>query len=322
MTGAAGFIGSHLGERLLREGGTVVGFDNFNDFYDPGIKRANAAELARIGGDRFCLVEGDLRSAGDVATLFERVPGRFDLVHLAAMAGVRPSIDDPMVYQTVNVTGTYVLLEAARRRDLGHYVFGSSSSVYGGCRNLPFREDERSLDPVSPYAATKLIGEQIAYCYHECHGVDATCLRFFTVFGPRQRPEMAIHQFARAIRDDTEIVLFGDGATTRDYTYVDDIVDGICGALERPGGFRIFNLGGGHRIALLEMVKVLEQAMGRPARVRHDELHPGDMEHTLAEITAARDAFGFTPSFPFARGVARFVDWFTALPRCRDGVRT
>jgi UDP-glucuronate 4-epimerase len=223
-----------------------------------------------------------------------------------------------MLYQTVNVTGTYVLLEAARRRDLAHYVFGSSSSVYGGCPNLPFREDDPALDPVSPYAATKLIGEQIAYCYHSCHGVDTTCLRFFTVFGPRQRPEMAIHKFARAIRDGAEIALFGDGSTTRDYTYVDDIVDGVCGALARAEGFRIFNLGGGHRVSLSEMVAELEQALGRKGKVRHDGLHPGDMDHTQADVSAAREAFGYEPSFPFARGLERFVDWFAK----REGAKT
>jgi UDP-glucuronate 4-epimerase len=315
LTGAAGFIGSHLGERLLATGARVIGFDNFDDFYDPGIKRQNAKQVAARGGSRFHMVEGDLRNERDVESLFQEVSGPFTLVHLAAMAGVRPSLENPMLYQEVNVTGTYRLLEAARRREIRHYVFGSSSSVYGSSNRLPFNEDEPSLDPVSPYAATKLIGEQIAYVYQVCHGIPATCLRFFTVYGPRQRPEMAIHQFARRIRDGAEIQLFGDGGTTRDYTYIDDIVDGVMAALRPTEEFRIYNIGGGRPITLKEMVERLEAAMSKKARITFAPMQPGDMTHTLADIGRAEKELGYRPSRPFDESLQLFVDWFMSTEK-------
>ncbi len=318
LTGAAGFIGSHLAERLLGEGRRVVGFDNFNDFYDPAIKRDNVARLEARGAD-FRLVEGDLRSTDDVERLFEAVDGPFVVVHLAAMAGVRPSLEDPMLYQMVNVTGTYTLLEAARRRDFAGYVFGSSSSVYGGSSRLPFSEEDDTLDPLSPYAATKLLGEQIAFVYHVCHGIPATCLRFFTVYGPRQRPEMAIHQFARKIHTGEEITLFGDGTTTRDYTFVDDIVDGITAAIARPQPFEIVNLGGGNRVSLAEMVAHLERALGTKAKIKNVPAHLGDMQHTLADVTKAARLFDYAPSHPFERGIDAFAQWFLAQDEARVG---
>jgi UDP-glucuronate 4-epimerase len=310
LTGAAGFIGFHLGSRLLRDGYTVVGFDSFNDFYDPGLKRRNAADLVAIGGERFRMVEGDLRHENDVEALFQGLEEPVILIHLAAMAGVRPSLENPLLYQEVNVTGTYRLLETARRHTVAHYVFGSSSSVYGASGQLPFAEDDPDLDPLSPYAATKLLGEQIAYVYQVCHGIPATCLRFFTVFGPRQRPEMAIHKFTRAILEGKEIQLFGDGTTTRDYTYVDDIVDGVCRALVPGDDFRVFNLGGGHRITLREMVGLLEEALGRKARVVSVPVHPGDMVHTLADITRAERDLGYRSVHTFQDGLRAFVAWF------------
>jgi len=315
LTGAAGFIGSHLGERLLGLGARVIGFDNFNDFYDPGIKHRNVEQVSAVGGSRFRMVEGDLRSERDLDSLFQEVSGPYTLIHLAAMAGVRPSLENPMLYQEVNVTGTYRLLEAARRREIRHYVFGSSSSVYGSSNRLPFNEDEPSLDPVSPYAATKLIGEQIAYVYQVCHGIPATCLRFFTAYGPRQRPEMAIHQFARRIQDGAEIRLFGDGSTTRDYTYIDDIVDGVVAALEPAGEFRIYNLGGGEPITLKGMVECLESAMGMKARLTFAPTHPGDMMHTLADIGRAEKELGYRPARPFKDSLQRFVDWFMSMEK-------
>jgi len=310
LTGTAGFIGSHLGTRLLHDGYRVVGFDNFNDFYDPALKRKNVEDLAATGGDRFCMIEGDLRNDGDVEGLFQTVGDPFILVHLAAMAGVRPSLDDPMLYQQVNVTGTYRLLEAARRSRIIHYVFGSSSSVYGSSSRLPFSEQERDLDPLSPYAATKLIGEQMAHVYHVCHSIPVTCLRFFTVFGPRQRPEMAIHKFTRAIHEGNEIQLFGDGTTTRDYTYVDDIIDGVVAALDPPERSRILNIGGGHRITLLDMVNSIADVLGRQARIKFVPVHPGDMRHTLADISLAEKEIGYKPARPFQECLHSFVDWF------------
>lgn len=310
LTGAAGFIGSHLATALLERGDRVVGFDNFNDFYDPAIKRLNAKRLGDVGGDRFVMIEGDLRSEADLERLFDAADGPFVLVHLAAMAGVRPSVEDPLLYQDVNISGTYRLLEAARRREITHYVFGSSSSVYGSSEDLPFSEDLDNLDPRSPYAATKLLGEQIGYVYHECHGWSATCLRFFTVYGPRQRPEMAIHQFARAIQSGAQITLFGDGSTTRDYTYADDIVSGVVAAIDRPLGYEIINLGGGNRVTLLEMVRHLEDAIDRKAVVEFAAMHPGDMRHTLADVSKAKRLLDYAPRHAFADGIVEFAKWF------------
>ena len=309
LTGAAGFIGFHVAKRLLEAGRAVVGLDNFNDAYPPALKRRNAADLEAAGGERFRLVEGDLRDDGALAALLPPAGEPFDLVHLAAMAGVRPSLERPMLYQEVNVSGMFRLLEAARRRSLHHLVFASSSSVYGASSRLPFGEEDPLAEPLSPYAATKMIGEHIAHVYHACHGIPATCLRFFTVFGPRQRPEMAIHKFARDILAGREIPLFGDGGTTRDYTYIDDIVDGVMAALTSADGFRLFNIGGGHRITLKQMVARLEVALGREARVRFQPRHPGDMVHTLADISRAERALGYRPRFPFEAGLDRFVAW-------------
>ncbi|MBN2491970.1 MAG: GDP-mannose 4,6-dehydratase [Planctomycetes bacterium] len=312
LTGAAGFIGFHVARRLLEAGYTVVGLDNFNDFYAPALKRRNAADLAALGGDRFRMVEGDLRDPAALAAFLPAENRPFDLVHLAAMAGVRPSFERPLLYQEVNVTGTFLLLEATRRRALGHLVFGSSSSVYGASSRLPFREDDPVADPLSPYAVTKLIGERIAHAYHACHGIPATCLRFFTVFGPRQRPEMAIHKFARDILAGRAIPFLGDGSSTRDYTYVDDIVDGVVAALASGSGYRVFNLGGGHRITLREMVDRLAAALGRAPRLQYAPPHPGDMTHTLADISWAEQALGYRPSCSFEAGLERFAAWLLA----------
>jgi len=245
VTGAAGFIGSHLCETLLARGDRVVGLDNFNDFYDPAIKRSNlAGPLSHPG---FALVEGDIRDGAAVARVFaEHAPT--SVVHLAAMAGVRPSLADPAHYHDVNCTGTAIVLQAARAAGVARFVFGSSSSVYGGNPKVPFHEDDDVSHPVSPYAATKRANELTCHTFHHLYGMDIACLRFFTVYGPRQRPEMAIHKFVRLTEAGQPLPLFGDGRSERDYTYIDDILDGILKALDQVSGYDVFNLGESRRV--------------------------------------------------------------------------
>jgi len=314
VTGGAGFIGSHLCERLLADGAEVAVIDDFNPFYDPAVKRRNAALLARRAG--FRLVEGDIRDRDAVERLFSE--GRFDaVIHLAAMAGVRPSLADPLLYADVNVSGTIVLLEAACRHGNPRFLFGSSSSVYGATSRVPFREDDPADRPVSPYAATKRAGELLSHNYHHVRGLDVVCLRFFTVYGPRQRPEMAIHKFARAIDRGETVPIFGDGASRRDYTYVSDIVDGVARAMAAPAGFHVYNLGESRTVGLLEMVRLLERALGKPAKLEHRPDQPGDVKVTFADVSLARTELGYDPKVPVEEGIGRFVEWFRAEARGR-----
>lgn len=307
VTGGAGFIGSHLCEALLARGDSVTAFDDFNEFYDPAIKRRNAAALAKRKG--FRLVEGDIRDAAAVDALFSA--SRFDtVVHLAAMAGVRPSLEKPLLYDSVNVAGTIVLLEAARRHGSPRFVFGSSSSVYGASSRVPFREDDPADRPVSPYAATKRAGELLAHNWHHLYGLDVVCLRFFTVYGPRQRPEMAIHKFARLIDRGEPVPLFGKGDSRRDYTYVSDIVGGVLGAMERPPGFSIYNLGESRTVSLLDLVRLLEKALGKEARLDHRPDQPGDVPITYADVSRARADLRYDPRVGVEEGISLFVDWF------------
>ncbi|HZL99800.1 MAG TPA: NAD-dependent epimerase/dehydratase family protein [Planctomycetota bacterium] len=307
VTGAAGFIGSHLSEALLARGDRVVGFDNFNAFYDPAIKRGNAALLSARAG--FALVEGDIRDASAVARVFaEHHPT--SVVHLAAMAGVRPSLQDPALYHDVNCTGTAVLLQAARAAGVGRFVFGSSSSVYGGNPKVPFHEDDDVSRPVSPYAATKRANELTCWTFHHLYGMDIACLRFFTVYGPRQRPEMAIHKFVRLTAAGQPLPLFGDGRSERDYTYIDDILDGLLKAHDRSRGFRIYNLGESRTVSLRELVAAIGRALGREPRVDWQPVQPGDVPRTFADITRARAELGYDPRVGLEEGLARFVAWF------------
>lgn len=304
VTGGAGFIGSHTTERLLARGDEVVVLDNFNDAYDPAIKRANAAALqgARI-------VTGDIRDRELVRKLF--ADGRFDaVVHLAAMAGVRPSLLDPLHYEDVNMRGTMTLLEEARARRGLRFVFASSSSVYGARDKVPFSEADDIPHPVSPYAATKRAGELMCYTYHHLFGVPISCLRFFTVYGPRQRPEMAIAKFTRSILDGEPIPFFGDGSTRRDYTYVDDIVDGVVAALDRCSGYDIYNLGESATTSLSELVDALSKAIGKPAILDRQPNQPGDVPLTCADVSKARARLGYEPRTPVADGLARYVAWY------------
>ena len=305
VTGGAGFIGSHLCERLVARGDEVVVLDNFNEFYDPAIKRRNVAEA--LGGAE--VVEGDIRDQDLVPGLFER--GNFDgVVHLAAMAGVRPSLLDPLHYEDVNVRGTMILMEEIKKREGMRFVFASSSSVYGGNETVPFKETDDIPHPVSPYAATKRAGELMAYTYHHLYGVPTSCLRFFTVYGPRQRPEMAIHKFVRATLAGEPIPFFGDGTTRRDYTYIDDIVDGVVRSLDHCEGYEIYNLGESETTSLSELVEAIGQACGKEPIIDRQPYQPGDVMITYADVSRARKDLGYEPTTPLREGLARFLEWY------------
>ena len=304
VTGGAGFIGSHLCERLLARGDEVCVLDNFNDFYDPAIKRANAAALegARI-------VEGDIRDAGLVRELFRE--GQFEtVVHLAAMAGVRPSLADPLHYQDVNIRGTLILLEELRKLEGVQLVFASSSSVYGSNENVPFEETGDIHHPMSPYAATKRSGELHCYTHHHLYGIPISCLRFFTVYGPRQRPEMAIHKFVRMALQGEPVPFYGDGTTRRDYTYVDDIVDGVVCAVDKTAGYEIFNLGESQTISLAELVEAIGRALGVELELDRQPMQPGDVLVTYANVDKAKRVLGYRPSTTLEAGLERFVAWY------------
>ena len=316
VTGGAGFIGSHLVERLLADGHGLTVLDDFNDFYAPGIKHGNLAAVR----ERIRLCEVDLRHADAVLRVVRE--GRFDaIVHLAARAGVRPSIHQPRLYVETNVTGTLNLLEAARQHGVGRFVFASSSSVYGLCQNPPFREDEPLPGTISPYAATKLAGEQLCSSYAHLYKMPTVCLRFFTVYGPRQRPDLAIHQFTRRIHRGQTIDQFGDGQTRRDYTYVDDIIQGVAAALRYDRAlFDIFNLGESATTPLSELIRLIETALERPARINRLPEQPGDVPFTCADISKARRLLGYAPTTAIARGIPKFVEWYLAMQVPGEGV--
>ena len=306
VTGAAGFIGSHLVEALLERGDHVIGLDNFDTFYDPAIKRRNIARA--IEDERYRLVEGDIRDRALLDGLF--ADETIDVVfHLAARAGVRPSIEDPMLYQSVNIEGTTAVLEAMRAAGCRRLVFASSSSVYGNSPTVPLRESDNVDHPISPYAATKKAGELICHTYHHLFGFEVACLRFFTVYGPRQRPEMAIHKFTRCIAEGRPVPMFGDGDTARDYTYVEDVIQGILAIEERFTGFRVLNLGESQTTTLRDLIAMIGEALGvEPALERHP-LQPGDVTITYADISEAR-SLGYEPRTPIAEGVRKFARWY------------
>jgi len=312
VTGGAGFIGSHLVDRLLGRGDEVVVLDNFNDYYDPAIKRANIEQARKSRG--FTLVEADILDE----QLLDRVFGgnRFDVVvHLAARAGVRPSIEQPLLYETVNCRGTLNLLEQARKKKINRFVFASSSSVYGNVKTIPFREDARVDQPVSPYAATKAAGELYCHNYHHLHGLSVNVLRFFTVYGPRQRPDMAIHKFTALIDKGKPVPFFGDGSTARDYTYCSDIVDGVTAAIDKDLGFEILNLGESRTTTLAELVKIIEKALGKKAELKRLPMQAGDVLLTCADVGKARKLLGYNPHTTVESGVAEFVRWYRGMPR-------
>ena len=281
--------------------------DNFNAFYDPRIKRRNIEPL--LSHSEFHSVEGDIRDSGVLSSLFQ--DSQIDVVvHLAAMAGVRPSVEDPQLYNEVNVSGTTNLLQHCREAGLQKFVFGSSSSVYGLNETVPFCEEAAVGRTASPYGATKLAGEAICHTYHHLYGIPMVCLRFFTVYGPRQRPEMAIHKFIRLIHAGEEVPVYGDGTSRRDYTYVDDIVEGVTAAMERPCGFEIVNLGGSRTTTLLELIHLVENSLGRTASIRHLPAQMGDVPITYASVEKAKAWLGYEPAVPIEQGVERTVRWF------------
>ena len=306
VTGGAGFIGSHLCRRLLSDGHALTLIDDFNDYYDPAIKRANVAAM----GGAAKVVEGDIRDRGQIQQLFAE--GKFEtVIHIAARAGVRPSVNDPQLYIDTNITGTHHLLEASRQNAVKRFVFASSSSVYGLSKTVPFSEDLALPQTLSPYAATKLAGEHLCGNYSYLFGLRAVCLRFFTVYGPGQRPDLAIHKFTDAIHKGLAIPQYGDGTTRRDYTYIDDIVQGVMGALKYEGPlFDIFNLGENQTITLAELIREIEKGLGKKAVIERLPEQQGDMPLTSADITKARALLGYNPQTKIAEGIPKFIAWY------------
>ena len=316
ITGGAGFIGSTLAERVLAQGDEVAILDNFDAFYERRFKERNLEAVREAGGGRVRLVEGDIR---DRAACRDALKGCDVVVHLAALAGVRPSIQEPARYMDVNVTGTQILLDEVPSKQV-RFVFGSSSSVYGGRTKMPFRETDPVDNPVSPYAASKRAGELICWTWHHLHGNPVTSLRFFTVYGPRQRPEMAIHRFVRDIENGRPLPFFGDGSTRRDYTFVDDIVTGVMGAMARDKGCEIVNLGGSAITSLSDLVSGIERALGKKAILDRQPEQPGDVPVTYADTAKAKQLLGFEARVPVQEGLDRFCRWYRQ-ERARGGVQ-
>src|SRR5215469_8121032 len=306
VTGGAGFIGSHLVEKLLTSGHRVAILDDFNDFYDPRIKHANIATVAKS----VTIHQVDLRDSASVRSLFHRQ--KFEAIaHLAARAGVRPSIQHPQLYYDTNVAGTLHLLEAARVIEVERFIFASSSSVYGASKKIPFSEDQHLTQTLSPYGATKIAGEFLCSTYSHLYKMRVIALRYFTVYGPRQRPDLAIHQFTQRINAGQPIDQFGDGTTRRDYTYIDDIIQGTMTALDYSGPlFDIFNLGESETVQLEELISVIEDALGKKAKINRLPDQPGDMPLTCADISKAKKLLGYNPTTRLSDGLPRFIDWF------------
>lgn len=309
VTGGAGFIGSHLVDRLLSEGEwqvTVV--DDFNDFYEPEVKRKNTR--AHLQSPSYALFEADIRSRESLEEVFNR--GKFDcIVHLAARAGVRPSLAEPQLYAETNINGTLNLLELARAHEIRQFVFGSSSSVYGINAKVPFSEEDPIRQPISPYAATKGAGELLCHTYSHLYGIRSVCLRFFTVYGARQRPDLAIHKFAKLISENQPIPVFGDGTTRRDYTYIDDIIAGVRASIDyQESDYEIFNLGESQTVELNELIALLEKELDRQALVERHPQQPGDVPQTFADVSKARRLLSYDPQTKIEDGIHRFAKWF------------
>jgi UDP-glucuronate 4-epimerase len=308
VTGGAGFIGSHVCERLLRDGHSVWAFDDLNNFYDPQFKQRNLREIQSLAKP-FEFVHGDITDAAALDEIFSAV--KFDqVIHLAARAGVRPSLEQPALYQRVNVEGTVNVLEAARKTGVKKIIIASSSSVYGTNSKVPFSENDPIFSAISPYAASKLACEALGHVYHHVHKMDVTMLRFFTVYGPRQRPDLAVRKFATLIATGKPIPVFGDGGTARDYTFVSDTVDGVVAATKKESGFEIFNLGESETVSLGRMIGLLEAALGKKAVIDRQPLQAGDVPVTFADITKARSKLGYNPQVKFEQGIKLFADWF------------
>jgi UDP-glucuronate 4-epimerase len=308
VTGGAGFIGSHVCERLLQTGHAVWALDDLNTFYSPAIKERNLREIGALGKP-FKFVRGDLGDVKLLGELFQQ--GQFDqVVHLAARAGVRPSLEEPALYQRVNVEGTTNLLEAARQNGVKKMTLASSSSVYGVNAKVPFAENDPVFSAISPYAASKLACEALGHVYHHVYGLDVAMLRFFTAYGPRQRPDLAIHKFAKLITAGKPIPVFGDGSTARDYTYISDIVDGVMACTQKKFGFEIFNLGESQTVTLARLIELLEKSLGQKAVIERQPLQPGDVPVTYADITKSRKLLDYAPKVKIEEGIPKFVEWF------------
>ncbi|MBW8864486.1 MAG: SDR family NAD(P)-dependent oxidoreductase [Verrucomicrobia bacterium] len=308
VTGGAGFIGSHVCERLLLDGHSVWAFDELNDFYDPQLKRANIRSIQTLAKP-FEFIQGDICAARALGELFAAI--KFDqVIHLAARAGVRPSLDHPALYQRVNVEGTVNLLEAARQHGVKKVTLASSSSVYGVNAKVPFSESDPIFSAISPYAASKLACEALGHTYHHVYKMDVAMVRFFTVYGPRQRPDLAIHKFTSLIDAGKPIPVFGDGSTARDHTYISDIVDGVIACTKMHIGYEIFNLGESQIIKLSELIALIEKALGKNAVIDRQPLQPGDVPITYADISKARERLGYQPQVKVEKGIPLFVDWF------------
>jgi UDP-glucuronate 4-epimerase len=308
VTGGAGFIGSHVCERLLHDGHRVWAFDDLNDFYDPQIKRRTLADIQSLG-QPFTFAHGDLTDAGAVNALFAAT--KFDqVIHLAARAGVRPSLEQPALYQRVNVEGTVNLLEAARKTGVKKLTLASSSSVYGLNSKVPFSESDPIVSAISPYAASKLACEALGHVYHHIYGLDIAMLRFFTVYGPRQRPDLAIHKFTQLIDSGKPIPVFGDGSTARDHTFVSDILEGIMACTKQEIGYDVFNLGESQTVTLSKLIALIEAALGKQAVIDRQPLQPGDVPLTFADISKAQRVLGYQPQVKVEKGIPLFVDWF------------
>ncbi len=311
VTGGAGFIGSHLCERFLGDGIRVICIDNFDSYYDPKIKIKNVEEISKKFPGLFELVTGDVRSPEHLGAIFRKSQVDF-VIHLAARAGVRPSIADPLLYQDVNIRGTTVLLEVCKQHGIKNFIFASSSSVYGENQRVPFTEKDLDIQPISPYGATKRAGELLCYSYHHLYGMNIACLRIFTAYGPRQRPEMAIHKFTRLIDQGEKIPVFGDGSSRRDYTYIDDLIEGILGVLRYHKGFEVYNLGESQTTSLRDLIRLIEEAFGKRANVEMMEFQPGDVSVTYADISKAERMLKYQPKVKMEEGIKRFVEWYKA----------
>lgn len=313
VTGGAGFIGSHLCDYLLENGARVINVDNFNDFYNPGIKEKNIAQ--HLGKENYTVERADIRDLDSLGRIFGQ--NKIDtVVHLAAMAGVRPSIEKPLLYEEVNVAGTMNLLEMCKKYDIKNFVCASSSSVYGNNKQVPFKETDIVDFAISPYAATKKSCEVMGHTYHHLYGIDMAMLRFFTVYGPRQRPDLAIHKFTKIIIQGDELPFYGDGTTKRDYTYIEDIIDGVVKSIkyveENSGVYEIFNLGESQTISLSHMLKCIEEELGTKATVKRLPMQAGDVEKTFADISKAKKILGYNPKTKFEDGIKKFIKWYIA----------
>lgn len=315
VTGGAGFIGSHLCEELLRKDKKVVALDNFDTYYEPRLKEKNIEGI--IEDPKFHLVRGDIREQKKIEKIFEEYDVR-KVVHLAARAGVRPSVKNPQLYEDVNVGGTLNLLEISLKNDVKNFVYGSSSSVYGKTEEVPFREDGPT-NPISPYAASKLAGDIYCRTYSQLHDLNVTIVRFFTVYGPRQRPEMAIHKFTRLIGRGEKIPMYGDGTSKRDYTYIDDIVSGITSALEENFDFEIFNLGKSETVELRRLISIIEEQLEKDAEVDRQPMPKGDVPITYADISKARKMLGYDPLTTIEDGIEEFVEWYRKNENLLEG---